>query len=534
MSPLARIALAAVLMAGILAGLAAEAWQSRQALERLEARAAFARAQSATLARLSADLDRTLLSALLGPSPERLPAQIDRLERDSMHRLGVLDNQTATELSFLGAAERQAETEEQDRPEALRAELERILDAVRQLAQLRLARGPVPQSLPDLAGLDAARVRFGDLAAAALADEAGEIADAEARIAARGRAHLLVGAGGAAAGLAVLAGLLLPGLLALGRRLGDLRGRLGAAGPQEPATGDALDRLEARLATAEARAEAQAAAAERARTELAERLQRRRAELELSNARLREIDSTRRRFLGDIGHALKTPLAVARGSVENLAQGRGTEAGPGLARALSALDALAERLSALTALARSEDGRLLGRAQELELYELLDSRIAALRILPGGDRFRLESALEAPLEMRGDRQDLERLFDAVLENALEHAAGAGPVEVHLARAAGMAVVTVADRGPGLGGLSPEAALARREGPAEGRGIGLAMARQIAGEAGGSIALAPGEEGGLVVTIRLPEGGGEADGNRRGRGRSGSGRGAEGDAAGRGA
>nr|WP_201742183.1 HAMP domain-containing sensor histidine kinase [Mangrovicoccus ximenensis] len=193
----------------------------------------------------------------------------------------------------------------------------------------------------------------------------------------------------------------------------------------------------------------------------------------------------------------------------------GSPPDPRLARALSALDAVTERLSALSKLAQSEDGRLLGRREQVELSEFLDGRIAALRILPGGERFRLASDLEAPLELACDREELERLMDAVLENALEHAADAGPVEVHLAQEDGMAVVTVADRGPGLAGSLP---LGRGTG---GRGIGLAMARQIAEEMGGSIALADRGEGGLSVTIRLPAEGGQ-DGHLGGRGRPGSG------------
>lgn len=165
---------------------------------------------------------------------------------------------------------------------------------------------------------------------------------------------------------------------------------------------------------------------------------------------------------------------------------------------------MTDRLTALMALARAEDGRLVRDMADVDLYDLLDGRLAALRVLPGGGRLRLTTTTQGPAIVRADGRELEKMLDAVLENALEHAPGDGPVKVDLAATDTQAVIRVTDTGPGLPPDGAEAAFARHHSTRPGgTGIGLAMARQIAEEHGGGMVLERAATGGACAVIRLP-------------------------------
>ena len=103
------------------------------------------------------------------------------------------------------------------------------------------------------------------------------------------------------------------------------------------------------------------------------------------------------------------------------------------------------------------------------------------------------------------RSDVDRILDAVLENALAYAPGT-PVE--LSAAAG--VIRVSDGGPGLGDGEGEALFERfhrgeagRVGP-PGTGLGLSIVRELARRWGGDVEIADSPAGGAVVTISLPQ------------------------------
>jgi signal transduction histidine kinase len=92
------------------------------------------------------------------------------------------------------------------------------------------------------------------------------------------------------------------------------------------------------------------------------------------------------------------------------------------------------------------------------------------------------------LTTRGDVGLLQQLFLNVISNAVEAAGPGGGVEVRCLADDGKHVVEVSDTGPG-----PPADLAARlfepfvTGKPEGVGLGLAVARQVAGQHGGTVA-----------------------------------------------
>ena len=102
--------------------------------------------------------------------------------------------------------------------------------------------------------------------------------------------------------------------------------------------------------------------------------------------------------------------------------------------------------------------------------------------------------------------ELFQVFCNVMKNALDAMPDGGLLRICLRREASDIVVTFADTGVGLGAQD-----ARRmfqpfyttKPAGQGSGLGLAVCREILSQCGGSIAAAPGPEGGAIVTIRVP-------------------------------
>ena len=148
-------------------------------------------------------------------------------------------------------------------------------------------------------------------------------------------------------------------------------------------------------------------------------------------------------------------------------------------------------------------GRPSEAAGEVDLAALVDAVVDDFRDLDHpvvlADPPRVIARLRPSLMRRAVRN--------LIENAVKYGGGA---EVRLIDAADAIRIEIADRGPGI----PADALVRvfdpftrleqsRNRETGGIGLGLALARAIARDAGGDITLANREGGGLVATIRLP-------------------------------
>ncbi|QGV78422.1 sensor histidine kinase [Streptomyces ficellus] len=113
-------------------------------------------------------------------------------------------------------------------------------------------------------------------------------------------------------------------------------------------------------------------------------------------------------------------------------------------------------------------------------------------------------------------RDLVTILGNLIDNALEAARGTHAARVTVTARAdgdgGELLLRVADSGPGVGPDDHDAVFERgwsTRGP--GRGLGLALVRQAARRARGTIELGRGPDGGAAFTVRLPLGGHRAAG-----------------------
>lgn len=161
-------------------------------------------------------------------------------------------------------------------------------------------------------------------------------------------------------------------------------------------------------------------------------------------------------------------------------------------------------LEALTALSRV--GRLADTASSIDLNAAL---LRAWRSLPDstGAGFHLPAH---KLFVHGPDNDLQRLFTALLSNAVQHASSApSAITVAAREQDGRVVVTIADDGPGIDPALREKVFEplhtlRPKDETGQAGMGLAIARKVVTLAGGTIRIEAASTGtGCAVIFDLP-------------------------------
>jgi signal transduction histidine kinase len=205
-----------------------------------------------------------------------------------------------------------------------------------------------------------------------------------------------------------------------------------------------------------------------------------------------------RNALGNLGHALKTPLAV----LISLAGRDELAAYPALRATLrEQLEQIEQRLS-----------RELGRAR-LAGEALPGARFDCAQELPGlfatlamihDHGLNLEWKAPAGLIVQRDREDLLELLGNLLDNACKWADSR--VQLELVEEGGMLRIHVDDDGPGIEPQRREDVLGRGtrlDEQVAGHGLGLGIVRDIVEAWGGSIALQDSPLGGLRVLLELP-------------------------------
>jgi len=213
-------------------------------------------------------------------------------------------------------------------------------------------------------------------------------------------------------------------------------------------------------------------------------------------ARIRQYIFQRTQMLAAITHDLQTPLTRLRLRLEKVAD---QELRERLVGDLSAMQAMVrEGLD----LARSMD--TTETMQALDVDALLETVCADAS--DAGQQVVLDGRVT--MALMGRPMDLRRCLVNLIDNAVKYGQQA---QVTVERLAGAACIRIRDAGPGIA-LGEQARVfepfyrveSSRSRESGGTGLGLTIARNIAEQHGGRIALANHPDGGLEVTLVLPE------------------------------
>jgi signal transduction histidine kinase len=219
-------------------------------------------------------------------------------------------------------------------------------------------------------------------------------------------------------------------------------------------------------------------------------------ELNALLAHNQQVVERQRTHVGNLAHALKTPLSVM------LSEAEARPADPLAAVVTRQAQTMREQVDHHLRRARAA-ARAQGAGERTEVAPVLDELARTLERIFTGE---IDWAADDGLSFRGERQDLLEIAGNVMENACKwrrrrvqvQAAPAGP---------GLLRLTVEDDGPGL---PPEVRAevlrrgARLDESAPGSGLGLSIVDELAKAYGGSVVLGESALGGLKVEIFLPQ------------------------------
>lgn len=219
------------------------------------------------------------------------------------------------------------------------------------------------------------------------------------------------------------------------------------------------------------------------------------AEIEALIEQNRATVERARTHVGNLAHALKTPIAVLRNALDQ-----------GDASGARAQAATLERL-VQHHLRRARAGALAGTAgAESRPMAIAEALATALRRLTAARGVVIRVTGEAEARIRADSQDLTEMLGNLMENACKYGVGQVAVRVR-AEPARRVLIEVEDDGPGLPEGEDGAALlrgVRLDEAKPGSGLGLAIVSDLAALYGGHLTLERGRSlGGLVARLDLP-------------------------------
>lgn len=241
------------------------------------------------------------------------------------------------------------------------------------------------------------------------------------------------------------------------------------------------------------------------------------AAVEESIDRLRRTDQLRRELVANVGHDLRTPLAVLQGSVEEagryLRAGEGASARAVLATAGQQAEYLAQLVADLFELSQLDHGPAPLHRAPTPLAELLHHAARAHRAGLEADGIAFETDIPPDLPvLEADGVRLLRVLDNLLSNARRHTPPGGRVELGARFDDDQALIHVRDTGSGMDADTLGRVFeryyrgddARTRG--SGTGLGLPISRAIARAHGGDLTAESTPQAGSVFTLRLPVGG----------------------------
>ncbi|HEX7495168.1 MAG TPA: HAMP domain-containing sensor histidine kinase [Candidatus Limnocylindrales bacterium] len=233
---------------------------------------------------------------------------------------------------------------------------------------------------------------------------------------------------------------------------------------------------------------------------------------------LQLADETRRRFLQDAAHELKTPLAVIDATSSAILDGVYTPERRHIETIRDQSRVLARIVDDLRTISLAEGGNLPLRPRPQDVRAVLDSVAAGFEARAAAGQVKLTVQAQDGLIVEADPDRLRQMLGALVDNALRHTPAGGAVR--MVASASMAAsktgaqqpvvrLAVEDTGPGI----PEEALPRiferffQADPSRSRGIGtsglgLSIVRALAEAHGARVGAENRNEGGARLWVEL--------------------------------
>ncbi|GHC17789.1 ATP-binding protein [Aidingimonas halophila] len=218
----------------------------------------------------------------------------------------------------------------------------------------------------------------------------------------------------------------------------------------------------------------------------------------------------RQRWVSDIAHELRTPLAVLRGEIESMQDGIRPLDESNLRSLAQEVDQLERLVGDLRLLSQSDAGALEVSLAPIDLAEALSLRLDEAHGWLDDHGIALETRIEPSVMIRGDQQRLRQLWDNLIDNTCTYTQAPGHLSISLTTEGQRARLAWEDSTPGV----PDEALVRlterlyrvegsRSRQSGGSGLGLSIATALVKSHGGTMSAAHSSLGGLCWILEFP-------------------------------
>jgi two-component system sensor histidine kinase BaeS len=226
---------------------------------------------------------------------------------------------------------------------------------------------------------------------------------------------------------------------------------------------------------------------------------------------LEQNEDSRNRWLANISHELRTPIAIIKSEIEAIEDGI-------RAFDLQSLHSLSEEVvhlqklvADLTELTNAEIGALRYQKERINVSTLLEQNIARHQHKANEIGLSISCHIESEnLFVWADETRVNQVFDNFLNNRIKYTQAPGSILVKLTKNSGMAIITIDDTLPcvPLESLDKlfehlyrvESSRNRKTG---GSGLGLSLCKSIVLAHKGSISASESSKGGLRIHCTLP-------------------------------
>lgn len=222
--------------------------------------------------------------------------------------------------------------------------------------------------------------------------------------------------------------------------------------------------------------------------------------------RLETAEDQRRQLMSDLGHELRTPLAIIRGEIESVIDGV-RDGGPDqMASLLDEIEVMERLLEDLRVLSMSEGGKLELQIEEGDLLSLVNE--VADSYSPTAEASGVRIHVEAPVDVPPIELDPVRIRQSLTNlvvNALRAMPTGGDLTLSLREEDDTVVVDVGDMGSGIDpDLLPNVFDRFAKSPdSDGSGLGLSIARSFARAHGGDLEVTQTGPAGTTMSMWIP-------------------------------
>ncbi|HDS09216.1 MAG TPA: HAMP domain-containing protein [Firmicutes bacterium] len=227
---------------------------------------------------------------------------------------------------------------------------------------------------------------------------------------------------------------------------------------------------------------------------------------------MRNLQTMRKEFIGNISHELRTPLTSIKAIVETLQNGAINDRAAAtefLEKVNTEIDSMAQMISELIELTRIETGRIELNVKPLDMNNVITE--IRDRLVPQATRKNISitaDLLSGLSPVQADHERIQQVLNNIIYNAIKFTPSGGSIEVKSEQTENEIIVTITDTGIGISKSDIPHIFERfykadKSRAEEGTGLGLAISKHIVLAHRGRIWVRSEEGQGSTFSFALP-------------------------------